>query len=46
MTELRCTDTEVTTTDKTTTDSSGNIEAQGEIRGPDVDASIDEDAER
>ena len=31
------TDPEVTAADKTTTDSFGNIEAQGEIRGPGVD---------
>ena len=39
------THTKVTRTDKSTTDSSGNIEAQGEIRGPDVDTSIHQDAD-
>ncbi len=35
----------MTSTDTTTTHSLGNVEAQGEIRGPGVDASIDKGAE-
>ena len=45
-TATEVTDTEVTTPIRRRRIRSEHVEAQGEIRGPDVDVSIDEDAER